>query len=378
MKFIHLSDLHLGKRVNEFSMMEDQKYILTKIVNIIDDEKPDAVLIAGDLYDKSVPPVEAVALLDDFLGRLAKRSLQVFIISGNHDSPERVAFASGLIEPSGIHISPAYGGSVKPFTMKDEHGAVCIYMLPFVKPAHVRSAFPDEEIGDYTDAVRIAVSHMEVDESQRNVLLTHQFVTGAQTSDSEERSVGGLDQVDASVYDAFDYVALGHLHGPQKVGRQTLRYSGSPLKYSFSEAKQQKSVTVVELEEKGNVRIRTRELIPLRDMRELKGSYEELTNRKNYEGTQVEDYLKITLTDEEDIFEAMAKLRGIYPNLMRLSYDNKRTREERHASGASDVQSRSPIELFEEFYELQNNQAMSGQQRQFTLDLIEKIWEERA
>lgn len=375
MKLIHLSDLHLGKRVNEFSMLEDQEYILIRILNIIDQEKPDAILIAGDVYDKSIPSVEAVQLLDSFLERLAEKKQQVFLISGNHDSPERLDFAAGLIELSGIHIASVYQGKVRPYILEDEYGPVNIYLLPFVKPAHVRSRFPEETVDSYTDAVRISVEHMEIDDSIRNVIVTHQFVTGAVRSESEEISVGGSDNVDVSVFDVFDYVALGHIHGPQRIGRDTVRYCGTPLKYSFSEAKHQKSVTVVELREKGNVEIRTVELTPKHDMRELKGSYEELTNKKNYEGTAKDDYLHITLTDEEDVLDAAEKLRNIYPHLMRLDYDNRRTRENQQIGQVDDIENKTPLELFQDFYEQQNNQQMSEEQSAFAAKLIEQIWE---
>ena len=376
MKFIHLSDLHLGKRVNEFSMIEDQAYILKKILGIIRDEEPDGVLIAGDIYDKSIPSVEAVGLFDDFLKRLAGQKVQVFIISGNHDSPERLAFGAELIKLSGIHISPAYSGRVEPISLKDNYGAVHIYMLPFIKPVHVRSVFPEETVESYTDAVRAAISHMDIQESERNILVTHQFVTGAQRSDSEDICVGGADNVDVSVFDGFDYVALGHIHGPQSAGRESARYCGTPLKYSFSEANHHKSVTILELKEKGNLVIRAVELSPLRDMRELKGTYEELTNRKNYEGTRVDDYLHITLTDEEDIVDAMGKLRVIYPNLMKLDYDNRRTRENRELTGGETEESRTPLELIMDFYEKQNNQPMNEKQRALVSELMEKVWEE--
>ncbi|MCI9502980.1 MAG: exonuclease SbcCD subunit D [Hungatella sp.] len=376
MKFIHLSDLHLGKRVNEFSMIEDQAYILKKILGIIRDEEPDGVLIAGDIYDKSIPSVEAVGLFDDFLKRLAGQKVQVFIISGNHDSPERLAFGAELIKLSGIHISPAYSGRVEPISLKDNYGAVHIYMLPFIKPVHVRSVFPEETVESYTDAVRAAISHMDIQESERNILVTHQFVTGAQRSDSEDICVGGADNVDVSVFDGFDYVALGHIHGPQSAGRESARYCGTPLKYSFSEANHHKSVTILELKEKGNLVIRAVELSPLRDMRELKGTYEELTNRKNYEGTRVDDYLHITLTDEEDIVDAMGKLRVIYPNLMKLDYDNRRTRENRELTGGETEESRTPLELIMDFYEKQNNQPMNEKQKALVSELMEKVWEE--
>lgn len=376
MKLIHLSDLHLGKRVNEFSMLEDQQYILTEILQIIDREKPDGVMIAGDVYDKSVPSAEAVALLDDFLVRLAKRDLQVFLISGNHDSPERMAFGGRLMAQSGVHLAPVYDGKVSPITLTDNYGPVNLYLLPFLKPAHVRRCFPEREILTYTDALAAAIEAMGVDPAQRNVLVTHQFVTGAARCDSEEISVGGTDNVDVSVFEPFDYVALGHIHGPQQVGWETVRYCGTPLKYSFSEAKHQKSVTVVELGKKGAVSVRTVPLTPMRDLAELRGTYEELTFRGFYDGTSYpRDYVHITLTDEEDIPDAVSKLRIIYPNLMKLDYDNKRTRAGIVLEGAEDQQ-RSPLELLEEFYEKQNGQPMGEEQRAFAKNLMERIWEE--
>ena len=389
MKLLHLSDLHLGKRVREFSMLEDQAYILMKIIEIVDEEQPDGVLICGDVYDKSVPSAEAVQLFDDFLCRLAKRQLQVFVISGNHDSPERMAFGGRLMDASGIHMAPVYDGRVMPITMEDRWGAVDIYMLPFIKPAHVRRFYPEETIDSYTDAVRVAIAGMNRGEGgmgpgirteRRNVLLTHQFVTGAVRSESEEISVGGSDNVDGSVFAAFDYVALGHIHAPQNISAgeqaQVIRYCGTPLKYSFSEAGHVKSVTVVELAEKGNVTYRTIPLMPKRDLREIKGTYMELTDKRNYEGTNIEDYLHITLTDENDVPDAIGKLRVIYPNLMKLDYDNRRTRSHVEIGGAEQVEQKTPLALFSEFFEKQNNQPMSEEQTRFAQNLIEKIWED--
>ena len=378
MKLIHLSDLHLGKRLLEFSLLEDQRFILEKILDIIDQERPDAVILAGDIYDKSVPSAEAVSLFDDFLFRLAQRKLQVFMISGNHDSPERVAFGARLFNRSGIHISPVYQGAVSPVTLRDENGEVNFYLLPFIKPMHVRAAFPDAEIASYTDAVRTAVGGMNVDPVQRNVLVAHQFVTGAERSESEEVPVGGLDNVDAEVFACFDYVALGHLHGPQNVGTEKIRYCGTPLKYSFSEAGHMKSVTVAELGEKGMLTVRTVPLVPLRDMREIRGSYMEVTSRANYSGTNTEDYLQITLTDEEDIPEAMNRLRTVYPNLMAVRYDNRRTRSQMSPGSAQNPERKSPLELFGELYEKQNGAPLSEVQRKFCEELMEKIWEGNA
>lgn len=377
MKLLQLADLHIGKRVNEFSMLEDQSCILAEILRIIDEERPDGLLIAGDVYDKSVPSAEAVALLDDFLVRLAKRDLQIFLISGNHDSAERMAFGGRLMEGSGVHLAPVYDGRVEPIVLTDAHGPVKVYLLPFIKPAHVRRCFPEREISTYTEALSAAIEAMGVDQAERNVLVTHQFVTGAARCDSEEVTVGGTDNVDVSVFAPFDYVALGHLHGPQTVGRETVRYCGTPLKYSFSEAGQQKSVTVVELGPKGTVTVGTVPLTPLRDLAELRGTYEELTFRGFYEGTSYQkDYVHITLTDEEDIPDAARKLQIIYPNLMKLDYDNKRTRAGLRLDGAEDAEHKSPLELLEEFYEAQNGQPMGGEQRDFAREWMERIWEE--
>ena len=375
MKLVHLSDLHLGKRVKEYSMLEDQEYILKKIIKVIDDERPDGVIIAGDVYDKSIPSAEAVQMFDGFLTSLAKRNLQVFVISGNHDSPERMSFGSRLMDQSGIHISQAYNGCVIPFSLNDGYGAVNIYMLPFVKPTHIKR-FSAESIESYTDAMRVAIEGMNVDHSVRNVLVTHQFVTGATRSESEDITVGGTDNVDVSVFEGFDYVALGHIHSPQNCTSERVRYCGTPLKYSFSEAKDKKSVTVVELFEKGRLSVRAVPLSPMRDMVEIKGSYNEIMLKSFYENTSYqEDYIHITLTDEEDIVDAIGKLRTVYHNLMKLDYDNKRTRSSSLVDGAADVETKTPLELFSDFYELQNNQPMSGEQKAFVEDLIEQIWE---
>lgn len=375
MKLIHLSDLHLGKRVDEYSMLEDQEYILKRILNVIDDERPDAVIIAGDVYDKATPPAEAVGLFDEFLVQLAKRKLEVFVISGNHDSPERIAFGGRLMDVSGIHMSPVYDGRVRPIPLTDEFGTVNFYLLPFLKPVHVRRFFGDG-ITSYTEAMQAAVCAMEIDPGARNVLVTHQFVTGARRSDSESVCVGGADNVDGSVFAPFDYVALGHLHAPQNCGSPAIRYCGTPLKYSFSEAKDRKSVTVVELGRKGELHCAEVELTPLHDLVELRGTYEVLTQRSFYENTTwQEDYTRIILTDEEDVPDAIGKLRTIYHRLRSISYDNQRTRADVQL-GAAAVEERSPFELFSDFYELRNNRPMSGEQAEYMRKLIEKTWED--
>ena len=378
MKLIHLSDLHLGKRVGEVSMLEDQAYILDRVLDIVDGAGPDALLIAGDVYDKSVPSAEAVTLFDDFLCRLARRKLPVLVISGNHDSPERLAFGSRLMEGAGVHLSPVYDGNVKPITLTDEHGPVDFWLLPFLKPAHLRRFYPEETIDSYTDAVGAAIAHMNIDPSRRNVLLCHQFVTGAATCESEELIVGGTDNVDAAVFDGFDYVALGHLHGPQNVGSSRLRYCGTPLKYSFSEASQYKSVTVAELGEKGDLTLHTVPLTPRHDMRVIQGTFAQLTAENSDAAGEREDYLHIILTDEEDVPEALGRLRLVYPNILKLSYDNTRTRTSQSVDRAQRVAQKSPLELFEELYETQNNQPMSQEQRDFAQRLIEQLREEDA
>ena len=376
MKFLHLADLHLGKRVNGFSMLEDQAHILRQILAILDDEQPDGVLIAGDVYDKSVPSVEAVGLLDGFLTELRARGVPVLLISGNHDSPERLAFGGRVMDSCGIHISPVYDGALAPVTLQDAFGPVHVWLLPFVKPAHVRRWFPDADIESYTDAVAEAVAHMDIDTAARNVLVTHQFVTGGTRSGSEELSVGGTDNVDSGVFAPFDYVALGHLHGAQHIGRETIRYAGSPLKYSFSEARQHKSVTVVTLGEKGNVQVRTAALTPLRELREIRGSYDELTARSFYEHTTYRsDYLHLILTDEQDVFDAISRLRTIYPYLMTLDYDNARTRAAGGTSVSAETERRTPLELFEALYTRQNHQPMSDVQRAYIAQLMEQIME---
>ena len=431
MKLLHISDLHIGKRVNEFSMLEDQKYILDRIIEIAKQEQADGVMIAGDIYDKSVPSAEAVQIFDRFLTGFARLGIKVFAVSGNHDSAERIAFGAQLMKGRGVYLSPVYDGNIEKITLSDEYGALNIYLLPFIKPAMVRHVLDREQKtagsqfrsgreqaegdshagggreqaeeggqletgreqaeGDgcsgssrkawqksnlpesYQEAVKLAVERMKVDGTKRNVLVAHQFVTGAGRCESEEVVVGGLDNVDAEVFQAFDYVALGHIHSPQWVGRETVRYCGTPLKYSFSEAEQEKSVTVVELGEKGGVELRTIPLTPLHDMRKISGTYMEVTARSFYQDINREDYVQVTLTDEEDIPDGLKKLRIIYPNLMRLVYDNHRTRQNRELGAVQDMEQKSELELFGEFYAQQNNQPMSAEQTAFVRGLIEGI-----
>jgi len=374
MKFLHLSDLHLGRRLKEASLLEDQAFILQRILELVELEQPHAVVIAGDVYDKSVPSAEAVTLLDSFLCALSQKHVPVLLISGNHDSAERLAFGGRLLEESGVYLSPVYSGKVEPVTLTDQWGEVDFWLLPFLKPVHVRHHFPEERVESYTDACRVAISQMGVDFTRRNVLVTHQFVTGAQTCESEEAvNVGGTDNVDASVFDGFDYVALGHIHGPQNIGTPRIRYCGTPLKYSFSEADHSKSVTVAELDGEGQLQLRLLPLIPRHDLRLLKGSFAHLTDPEFWKNTVTDDYLHI-LTDEEDIPEAVNRLDAIYPNILHLSYDNTRTRAEEDPDEIADAEL-PPLELFEKLYCRFNGQPMSDEQRSFVTTLIERIQE---
>lgn len=376
MKIMHLSDLHIGKKVNEYSMLQDQIYILKEILRIIDNEKVETVIIAGDVYDRSLPPNEALELFDEFLYQLSGRNVNVFVISGNHDSPERISYGGRMMTENRIFLSPVYDGNVKPITLNDDYGEVNFYLLPFVRPADIRRYFPDENIENYTDAVKVAIDNMNVDFSERNILVTHQFVTGAELSESEDIIVGGTDNVSGEVFDGFDYVALGHIHREQTVGKDNIRYCGTPLKYSFSEAKNIKSVTILDFNDKGNIEYSKIPLTPFRDMREIRGTYYELTLKSNYESTNTEDYLHITLTDEEDIPDAIGKLRSIYPNIMKLDYDNLRTRGSGTVDAIENIESKSPFELFADLFKQQNNQDMSEEQEEIMRNLIDKIWEE--
>lgn len=380
MKLMHLSDLHLGKRLNEFSLLEDQSFILQQLVELVRSEQPDCVLLAGDIYDKPVPPAEAVTLFDDFLNKLAQLTT-VCVTSGNHDSAERLAFGAQLMREGGVHFCGLYTGEPQCVTLQDAYGSVHIYLLPFLKPAHVRHCLPPteaEQVTTYHEALRCVVERMHINAAERNVLVAHQFVTGAQTAGSEAVNVGGVDNIGAEVFAAFDYTALGHIHRAQNVGSERVRYSGTPLKYSFAEWQQEKSVTLVELGEKGSVSVTALPLASLRDLRKLRGSYEELMSREFYDELPkdsdglLRDFYHLTLTDEEDVPDAVQKLRSVYKNLLQLEYDNKRTRMDNAIEGAERVVEKSPLELMEEFYQLQNNQALSEKQRAYLQGLLEK------
>lgn len=382
MRFIHLADLHIGKKINEFSMLEEQRYVLEQVLATAEQRKPDGVILAGDIYDKAVPATEAVQLLDWFLTELSRRKLPVYMVSGNHDSGERLAFGADLLKQSRIYVSALYDGTLEPVVLEDDYGKLNLYLLPFVKPVHVRRSLcrqqeagvEPEEIQTYQQAIETVLKRADIHAGERNVLVAHQLVTGASRCDSEDLSVGGLDNVDASLFKDFDYVALGHIHGPQSMTRDTIRYAGTLLKYSFSECNHEKSITLVEVKEKGNVSIEAIPVVPKHDMRQIKGSYEALMARDYYKNSNREDYLKVILTDEEELPEVMGRLRTVYPNIMKLEYENTRTKSSGAVQPVETAADKSPMEYFTEFYEMQNNQPMTPEQSRIVEDMMEQIW----
>ncbi len=379
MKLLHIADLHIGKRLNEFNLIEDQSYILEQIINIIRDENPDGVLIAGDVYDKSQPSAEAVELLDWFLTKLTELGQQVFMISGNHDSPERLGFGSQILKKNGLHIAGVFDGAIKRVLLKDHHGLVNIYLLPFIRPAMVRPYF-DEQIESYDKAVQKVISAAKINTNERNVLVAHQFVVkGTQLpeqSESEYPSVGGLDYVDASAFKEFDYVALGHLHRSQSVDSGRGFYAGSPLKYSVSEATNNKSVMIIELDGKESEIIKRKiKLTPKRDLLRIKGDIEVILNTAREQPQKSEDYIYVTLTDEEDIFDPLGQLRQVFPNLIGIDFENSRTEQQVSSSqiaAAQDLEQLTPLDLFVTFYQLQNDKDLSSDQLKVMKDIFDE------
>ena len=381
MRIMHLSDLHIGKTILEQSLLEDQEYMLNQILNIIKKEKIDAVLIAGDVYDRTVPSSEAVELLDNFLNNLIKiLKIKVFIISGNHDSKERLGFGNKIFEEEGLYIQTTYDGNIRKVVLDDEYGNMNIYMMPFVKPIEVKKYF-DEELESYDDAFSKIMSKEDINEKERNIILVHQFVTNAgkepDRCDSETLSIGGTENIDVSYFDKFDYVALGHIHGPQKVGREQVRYSGTMLKYSFSEVHHNKSVPIIEFNEKGNLNYKLYPLTPLRDMRVIEGPIEQLLNKENYEGTNLDDYIMAIITNEEPIYDAIGQIRRVYPNTLRLDIKNSKSQSEyeNNFSNVEKIKQKNELELFEEFFEVQNNVGLTDKQKEIMNEIIVKIKE---
>lgn len=385
MKILHLADLHIGKIVMEQSLLEDQEYMLNQILKKVEEEKIELVLISGDIYDRSVPPADSVTVLNNFLKALVKDlKVKVFMISGNHDSKERLNFGKEIFADDGLHICAIYDGKLEKQELEDEYGKLNIYMLPYIKPAEIKQYFDENEvISSYHDAVKKVIEKENINEDERNIILSHQFVTAGnvepEKSDSETLILGGTENVDVSVYDKFDYVALGHIHGPQRIGRDTARYSGTMLKYSFSEVNQNKCLTILDFKEKGNLIIDTSITIkPLRDMRVIKGPIEELISKEVYSKTNREDYIKAIITNEEQVYDAIGQIKKIYPNTLRLDIENSKSeiQQELKMSDLDDIKKKDEVELFNEFYQYQNNQELNEKQLEIMKQIVKEVKKE--
>lgn len=380
MKFLHLADLHLGKILQEQSLIEDQEYMLKQIIGTIERENIETVLISGDVYDRSVPPAEAVNLLDSFLRTLIKElKIKVFIIAGNHDSKDRLAFGSKIFEDEGLYIESKYNGNLRKVELQDEYGKLNIYMLPFVKPIEVKQFFKEELENNYNTAINKIIAKEKINVGERNIILVHQFVTAGtvepERTESEVLSLGGIENVDVSNFECFDYVAIGHVHRPQKIGRDTARYAGTMLKYSFSEINHKKTIPVIEIKEKGNISINLIELEPLRDMREIKGPIEELIKKENYESGNLNDYIKAVITNEEPVYDAIGQIRRIYPNTLKLEIKNSKTAgsTEQQALNLENIKKKSELELFCDFYKSQNNIDLDANETEIINNIISEV-----
>ena len=375
MKFFHLADLHIGKSVHDMPMLKEQRHVLLQVLSLADETEVDAVILAGDLYDRAVPSAEAVELFDDFLTGLAERNLPVLAIAGNHDSPERIAFGGRIFRDKKIYLEGTYQGKLPRVELWDDLGRVNIWLMPFLRPASVRPYVPEKEIRTYEEAVRTVLSREEIDPSERNILVAHQLVIGSgepERSDSESISVGSQESIPYTVFDRFDYVALGHLHGPQAAGREAVRYGGSPLKYSFSEVRQHKGLTMAELREKGSLHLTHLPLTPLHEMREIRGPIDALTSPEVVDGAPAEDYIRAVLTDDEELVDAVGRMRSVYPNLLRLDFENRRTKGGVTLKQPSAESRKPPEELFAEFYEWQQNLPLDGEKRELIRRLLEE------
>lgn len=380
MKFLHLADLHLGKILQEQSLIEDQEYMLNQIIEIIEKENIDAVLISGDVYDRSVPPAEAVNLLDCFLKTLIKEiKIKVFMIAGNHDSKDRLAFGSKIFEDEGLYIESKYNGDLRKVELQDEYGKLYIYMLPFVKPIEVKQFFEDDLENNYNTAINKIISEEKINVKERNIILVHQFVTAGmvepERTESEVLSLGGIENVDVSNFNDFDYVAIGHVHRPQKIGRETARYAGTMLKYSFSEINHNKTIPIIELKDKGDININLVQLNPLRDMREIKGPIEELIKQENYECGNTNDYIKAVITNEEPVYDAIGQIRRIYPNTLKLEIRNSKTisNVEEQNINLENVKKKTELELFADFYKAQNNADLDEKRTEIIKNIISEV-----
>lgn len=377
MRIMHLSDLHIGKSLNEVSMQEDQAYVFEQVISVIEKKQVDAVIIAGDVWDRSVPAENAVQLWSTFLCSLVKTGKQIFIISGNHDSSKRLDYASPILDAMNIHLYAEYDGTVHSYDMQDEYGTVRFHLVPFIKPPMVRRYFAETEIKTYNDAFAAALSNTEIDKNIRNIIIAHQYVTSGEFSpercESELESIGGLDNINASLFDDFDYAALGHLHRAQCVGRDTIRYCGTLLKYSASEACDKKSVTIIDIKEKGaEIEIERIPILPLHNLIRIEGKLEDILNE--YGNKNHEEYAFVTLTDEDDLIEPRARLRTVFKNLMNLQL--KRTfAGDYSVQEIEDYEGLSPLELFDKFFQRQNNKPMSDLQAEIVRKLFSDLGE---
>ena len=377
MKILHLADLHLGKRVNEMSMIEDQKYILDQIITLIKEESVEIVLLCGDIYDKSITTIEAIHLLDEFLDQLSKMAIKVLMISGNHDSIDRLSFGKSLFTRSNLYIASQFENEIEKITVKENGITVNFYMLPFVKSAYISHIF-QLQTDSYEECFRYLIEHTKIGEEETNILLSHQFVTAnkknPELSDSETSSLGGIDNIDFHIFDPFDYVALGHIHKPQAMGREMVRYAGSILKYSFSEIHMDKKATILTIDAKKEISLSFHPLKPLRDMREIECSLEELLKKQCEIGNQ-EDYMHVILTDEEQILDAIGKVRTIYPNVMQISFKNRRHMKQLEIAQIKEdqISDQSPAELFEQFYKMQNHIDLDEKRLQLVLSVFEEV-----
>lgn len=380
MKFLQLADLHLGKILQEQSLIEDQEYMLKQIIEIIKRENIEVVLISGDVYDRGVPPAEAVNLLDNFLRTLIKElKIKVFMIAGNHDSKDRLAFGSKIFEDEGLYIESKYNGNLRKVELQDKYGKFNIYMLPFVKPIEVKQFFEGDLENNYNTAINEIITKELINKEERNIIMVHQFVTAGavepERTESEVLSLGGIENVDVSNFECFDYVAIGHVHRPQKIGRETARYAGTMLKYSFSEINHNKTVPVIELKEKGNIDINLVKLDPLRDMREIKGPIEELIRKENYECGNTNDYIKAIITNEEPVYDAIGQIRRIYPNTLKLEFKNSKTANStvKQDLNLKNIKQKSELELFSDFYKAQNNIDLNENETEIIKNIISEV-----
>ena len=376
MKIAHISDLHLGKTLHNFSLIEDQEYILNQIVQKIIENKVEVLLVAGDIYDKNVAPEAGIKLFRKFLNDLVNINIKVMVISGNHDSAERLTFGGEFMTDKGIFFSKVYDGNIEPIVLKDENGSVNFYLLPFIKPSIVQHYFPDEKIESYEDAVSCAVKQMELNSSERNIIVAHQNILSAERCESEENVIGGLDAVSDQIFKDFDYVALGHIHKQQEIGKSKVMFSGTPLKYSVSELDHNKVMPVITLGKKSEKDIELVPLVPKRELRQIKATFDEIMKNSKNDPYNAEDFIDVILTDENDVLDAISTLRSVYPNILKITYDNKATKAAESVEKFDAVDEKKPLDVFEAFYKARRGTDMDDMQKEYIQSLIENIWGE--